>query len=45
MEVLFYPIFPDFRKSIAFWKAPRRRPFILLAKKHVDEDEYGAVME
>ena len=23
-------MFPDFRKSIAFWKVPRLRPFVLL---------------
>jgi hypothetical protein len=25
-----YPVFPDFRKNIAFFKVPRLRPFVLL---------------
>jgi len=31
-EVLFYPVFPNYRKSIAIWKVPRHRPFILLVR-------------
>lgn len=32
-KVLFYPIFPNSRKNIAFWKVPRHRPFILLVRR------------
>jgi hypothetical protein len=28
---IFYPVLPHFQKSIAFWKVPRFRPFVLLA--------------
>jgi hypothetical protein len=30
VKVLFGPVLLDFRKSIAFWKDPRPRPFVLL---------------
>jgi hypothetical protein len=30
MKELIYPMLPDFRKSIAFWKDLRLRPFVLL---------------
>jgi hypothetical protein len=45
MEAFFFPIFSDFRKSTAFWKVPRLRLFVLLVREHVDEDEYGALVE
>jgi len=28
MDVRFYPMFPDFRNTIAFWKVPRLRSFV-----------------
>ena len=43
MKVLFYPMLPDFRKSIAFWKVPRLRAFVL--QQHIDEEKYAAVVE
>jgi hypothetical protein len=36
VKVHFYPVLADFRKSIALGKVPRQ---------HVDEDEYGTLME
>jgi len=30
---------PFFRKSLAFWKVPRLRPFVFLVRAIVDEDE------
>jgi hypothetical protein len=30
--VLFRPIVPDFRKSVAFWRIPKPRPFVLLVR-------------
>jgi hypothetical protein len=32
LKVLFYPMLPDFRKTIAFRKVPRLRPFALLVR-------------
>jgi len=32
VKVLFYPVLPDFQKSIAFWKASRLRPFVFLVR-------------
>jgi hypothetical protein len=32
VKVLSYPVFPDFQKSIAFWKAPRLLSFVLLVR-------------
>jgi hypothetical protein len=32
VKVLFYPLFPDFQKSIAFWKAPRLLSFVFLVR-------------
>jgi hypothetical protein len=32
MVVLFYPMLLYLRKSIAFWKVPRLRPFVLLVR-------------
>jgi hypothetical protein len=32
VEVLFYLLILDFRKNIAFWKAPRYRPFVFLVR-------------
>jgi hypothetical protein len=32
VKVLFYPVLPDFLKSIAFWKVSRLRPFIFLVR-------------
>lgn len=45
VEVRFYPTLPDSRKSIGFWKVYRRRPFVLLVKELVEEDERGALVE
>ena len=33
MEVLFYPMLPNFRKSTAFWKVPRLRLFVLCVRQ------------
>jgi hypothetical protein len=35
----------DFRKSIAFWKISKRRPFVLRVQQSVDKDEYGVLVE
>ena len=35
MEVPLCPMLPDFRKSIALWKVPRPRPFILLENSSI----------
>jgi hypothetical protein len=32
VTVLFYPILPDFRKSIAFWKVAKVQLFIFLLR-------------
>ena len=32
VKVLFYPMFHDFQKSTAFWKAPRLLSFVLLVR-------------
>jgi hypothetical protein len=32
LKVLFYPMLPDFRKTIAFWKVSRLRPLVLLLR-------------
>jgi hypothetical protein len=32
VKVLFYSMFPDFRKSVAFWKVPRLHSFVLLVR-------------
>ena len=36
---------PAFRKSLAFWKVPRLRPFVFLVRAAVDEDECGGLVE
>ena len=36
VKVLFYPGLPDFLKNIAFWKASRLRPFVLLVRALVE---------
>jgi hypothetical protein len=44
VKVLFYPMIPDFRKSIVFRKVPRLRPFVLLVRATwVDEGECGTL--
>jgi hypothetical protein len=32
VKELFYPVVPEIQKSIAFWKVPRPRPFVLLVR-------------
>jgi len=29
-KMLFYPVLPDCRKSVAYWKVDSLRPFVLL---------------
>jgi hypothetical protein len=45
VEVIFYPLLPDFRESIVFWNVSRLSLFIVLEEQHVYEDEYGEVGE
>jgi hypothetical protein len=45
VEVFSYPMLLVFRKSLAFWKVPRLRPFVFLVKAIVDEDECGGLAE
>ena len=37
----------DFRNSTALWKVHKLRPFVVLVKQHVDDDddEYGTLVE
>jgi hypothetical protein len=32
VEVFSYPMLPNYRKRIAFWKVPRLRPFVFLVR-------------
>jgi hypothetical protein len=34
VKVLFYPMLPDLRKDVPFWKVPRLRPFALVREIH-----------
>lgn len=45
VEVFSYPLFPVFRKSIAFWKVPMFRPFVFLVRAAVDEGECEGLVE
>jgi len=41
VKILLYPILFGFRKSVAFGRVSRLRPFIVLCEQKVDEFEYG----
>jgi hypothetical protein len=43
VKVLFYPMFPDFRKDIAVWFPGVCRSYWY--DQHADKDEYGALVE
>ena len=45
VEVFSYPMLTVLRKSQAFWKFPRLRPFVFLVRAAVDEDGCGGVAE
>jgi hypothetical protein len=46
VKVFFYSVIPDIRKTIAFWKVPKRRHLVLVkATCAVGENEYGALVE